>query len=193
MASRFSAPHLRPVKSSKISPARCDIVSSSAADGPVENGSVVGDEKLRDYPPKKESGVTRQHSSVSEKTLLESKLNGWAKQDLDNRLLDAANAAPVGLITIDAVWRILTANKSCKSIIGIPATVLVGTVFADYLSDESAEAFLKGLSRSMDVVPISGNEVALCFSHHLLSTRSIQATITMSTVSYTHLTLPTKA
>ena len=180
MASRFSAPHLRPVKSSKISPARCDIVSSSAADGPVENGSVVGDEKLRDYPPKKESGVTRQHSSVSEKTLLESKLNGWAKQDLDNRLLDAANAAPVGLITIDAVGRILTANKSCKSIIGIPATVLVGTVFADYLSDESAEAFLKGLSRSMDVVPISGNEVALCFSHHLLSTRSIQATITMS-------------
>jgi len=32
----------------------------------------------------------------------------------------------------------------------------------------------------MEVVPISGNEVALCFSHHLLSTRSIQATITMS-------------
>ena len=180
MASRFSASHLRPVKSPKTSPTGYDIVSSSTADDSIEKDTVVDDEKPRDQPSKIEPGFNKQNISVSEKASRESRLNVWAKQDLDDRLLEAANAAPVGLITVDAVGRILTANKSCKSIIGIPATVLVGTVFADYLSDESAEAFLKARSRSMEVVPISGNEVALCFSHHLLSTRSIQATITMS-------------
>ncbi len=180
MASRFSASHLRPVKSPNISAAGCEIVPNSSADGSVENGIVLDDNNPGDHSAKIESGLIRQSTPVSEKASHESRLNVWAKQDLDSRLLDAANAAPVGLITIDVAGRILTANKSCKSIIGIPATVLVGSVFSDYLCDESAEAFLKGLSRSMDVVPISGNEVALCFTHHLLSTRSIQATITMS-------------
>ncbi len=180
MASRSSVSHLRPVKGESAKPLVGKMVASPAGDGYSEKTPAKGANKPRFRSPRKEIGGGQQPGSTKEKSALESGLNGWAKQDLDDRLLDAANAAPVGLLTIDARCRILTANKSCKSIIGIPATVLAGTVFTDYLSCESAEAFRKALGRSMAAVPISSNELSLCFSHPLLLTRSIQAIITMS-------------
>ena len=69
MASRFSASHLRPVKSPKTSPTGYDIVSSSTADGSVEKDTVVDDEKPRDQPSKIEPGLHKQNIPVSEKRL----------------------------------------------------------------------------------------------------------------------------
>lgn len=117
----------------------------------------------------KENGFGKQHTA-----------NSWAKTDLDYRVLEATNKAPIALITIDQDGHILAANSSCKSIMGIPATVLAGTVFFDYLCTDSIESLKKELARSRDGALTPSNDLSLYLSHPLIEERPMQALITNS-------------
>jgi len=111
--------------------------------------------------------------------------NSWAKQHLNNRLADAVNRAPLALLTIDSEGHILAANISCCSILGIPATVLAGTVFFNYLEEESTELLRRDLHRSKEGLLSSSHELSLRISHPLIEERTMQALIANSEIVQT--------
>jgi len=63
------------------------------------------------------------------------------------RLVDNA---PVALLNIYSDGTIIVANKSCKSIIGIPSSVLLGTCLYGYLDTESIHKLKNELSEMQD-------------------------------------------
>jgi len=67
--------------------------------------------------------------------------NGSVFKDANNihPLTQLATQAPIALLAIDNRGNVLTANTACKSIIGIPASCLIDTVFQNYLKPDSAD------------------------------------------------------
>lgn len=80
-------------------------------------------------------GGTELHSSATGAT------HSTAAKDFTYKipLSTLASEAPIALLAIDCHGRILTANTACKSVIGIPASCLIDTVFLNYLKPESAD------------------------------------------------------
>lgn len=53
------------------------------------------------------------------------------------RASSMADHSPIALLSIDSQGVVITANKACKFIIGIPASVLIGSCLYDYLNGTS--------------------------------------------------------
>ena len=106
--------------------------------------------------------------------------NSWAKQHLNSRLVEAVNKAPLALLTIDSDGHILAANNSCSHILGIPASVLAGTVFFNFLCKDSAVLLRNDLRRSTEGLLSPSHELPLCISHPLTEEKTMQALIANS-------------
>ncbi len=128
----------------------------------------------------KENGFSKNHAPAAVNVQRHKTANSWTKQDVNYRLTEAINKAPVALLTIDGDGQILAANSACKSIMGIPATVLAGTILFEYLCSESAESLKNELIRYRDGAITLSNDLSLSLSHPLIEERPMQVLITNS-------------
>ena len=99
-------------------------------------------------------------------------------KEINERLLEAVNRAPVALMTINSYSVVLAANASCKNILGVPASVLTGKRLTSYLDEDCAARLLVELSGS----PVYGSssEFPLRLSSDSPDERNLLARVTAS-------------
>lgn len=64
-------------------------------------------------------------------------LSGKSDVSAKQRLASIADHAPIALVNINGNGSVLSANKACKSIIGIPSSILIGDCLFHYLTEAS--------------------------------------------------------
>ena len=70
---------------------------------------------------------------------LYSNLSDGAENSAKQRLANIADHSPIALVCINNEGSVFSANKACKSVIGIPSSILMSACLYDYLTTDSAQ------------------------------------------------------